>query len=841
MEPSGFNESRETIGSSEAGETPDAPDAEDGRPADDVGVAPASPAPLEHGQADFFDVRPSVARTSLPGSPGSCPRGPWTNRRSRAPLAEGTVGEATPLEDPFIEGTVGEATPLEDPFIEGTVGDGTSGEGTAIEEPFIEETVGDATFAYDTQEQGSSADLTAAGEPVPEEPSDGPGPFAGVTVLAETDGDGRVPDESADRHRFFDDGPTGDDLADHRASFADQPVDDDSASGALRERPSLEAGTEPAGDAEVRNLTVVDGWATPEATDELSERPADDGGADPWAWSPEPEVAAEPAATWFPEAVLNDVPLPTTTTCRRATRGVRGLDDPGSSLPGPHDDRAGPAPDPSDPGAGRSTIFQPTGGWSSTADPTPASEPWSVWGPGAADGVGAGSPPVQPSTWKPAWQAEPQSHHPTPAVWESPADPAASPWRVDGPQSGPEPVGAPSPPQSPATGSDPVWGSAWQPPDPVGWGSPSGDEPGAWIPSAREPGSDRETSVGTDPTVGADTEAPGAALTAAAGPGRCRARRRHLGAARGACSRGSPRPVARSPSARCRRESVRRSAPAPAAVHARGRRSARGTRWRLLTGRQAAQVPPRSASVLTSHPSVLVQSPRRSVDTCSVANPPPRTLRDHLVATGVITREQLAWAEGQPAGPGGLATTLLTAGLVTEGQLVAAAAERLGLEFVDLDKIKPDPRLSRRLPEAAARQVRAVPVSEDAQGLVVATADAHRLPETLAWLATQAGVPVRAVAAAPGAVDRYLGRLYAQPLDTQRASASPLDRLLATVIDQGGSDLHLSVGKPPGIRVDGHLWPVEGSGRSSHRRRPVTWSLSGRWERRPATAVRGGP
>jgi len=175
----------------------------------------------------------------------------------------------------------------------------------------------------------------------------------------------------------------------------------------------------------------------------------------------------------------------------------------------------------------------------------------------------------------------------------------------------------------------------------------------------------------------------------------------------------------------------------------------------------------------------------------------------------VITRKQLAWAEGQPAGPAGLTSTLLTSGLVTEAQLVAAAADRLGLEFVDLDTIKPDGRLARRLPEAAARQVRAAPISENTEGLVVATADPTNT-ETVSWLVTQSGVAVRAVAAAPGAVDRYLDRLYAQRVDAKRLSASPLDRLLAAVVEQGGSDLHLSVGKSPGIRVDGHIWPVDG-------------------------------
>lgn len=37
-----------------------------------------------------------------------------------------------------------------------------------------------------------------------------------------------------------------------------------------------------------------------------------------------------------------------------------------------------------------------------------------------------------------------------------------------------------------------------------------------------------------------------------------------------------------------------------------------------------------------------------------------------------------------------------------------------------------------------------------------------------------------------------------------------LARLLATTIDLGGSDLHLKVGRPPAVRVDGAIRPVEG-------------------------------
>ena len=37
-----------------------------------------------------------------------------------------------------------------------------------------------------------------------------------------------------------------------------------------------------------------------------------------------------------------------------------------------------------------------------------------------------------------------------------------------------------------------------------------------------------------------------------------------------------------------------------------------------------------------------------------------------------------------------------------------------------------------------------------------------------------------------------------------------LGKLLALLVEQGGSDLHLSIGSPPRLRVDGKLVEIEG-------------------------------
>ena len=200
-----------------------------------------------------------------------------------------------------------------------------------------------------------------------------------------------------------------------------------------------------------------------------------------------------------------------------------------------------------------------------------------------------------------------------------------------------------------------------------------------------------------------------------------------------------------------------------------------------------------------------------------------RSIGDVLAARGVITADQLAWARDQ-RGAGSVAGVLLGAGIVTEAQVVAAAGEHLGVPFADLDASPPDPSLAARLSAEAARRSRAVPIACDGTSLTVAIADPTDA-ELLAWVARQAGMPVRASIATPAAVARALELLYAAapvqaPATDAVAAGSPsgappragtsLDTMLGHVVAKEASDLHLSVGKPPAIRIDGQIWPLDG-------------------------------
>ncbi len=178
------------------------------------------------------------------------------------------------------------------------------------------------------------------------------------------------------------------------------------------------------------------------------------------------------------------------------------------------------------------------------------------------------------------------------------------------------------------------------------------------------------------------------------------------------------------------------------------------------------------------------------------------------MSRGVITREQFQWAASQQPQPaGGVAAVLLEAGLITEADAVAAVAEQIGVPFVDLDARPPDPRLAGRIPAGIARVARAVPVAEDGGRLVVALADPTDADQ-IARLEAAAGSPISPAATPPSALDRALDQLY--PVRPAATSVAPLDTLLGEAVRRSASDLHLTVGKPPGMRIHGAIWPLEG-------------------------------
>jgi twitching motility protein PilT len=190
-----------------------------------------------------------------------------------------------------------------------------------------------------------------------------------------------------------------------------------------------------------------------------------------------------------------------------------------------------------------------------------------------------------------------------------------------------------------------------------------------------------------------------------------------------------------------------------------------------------------------------------------------RQLGESLVNRRLLSRdvlEQLLVDEANNGVP--LAKLLVTAGHVTDADLLSVVAEQLGIEYINLEQAIIEPDALDRLDARIARQLVAVPISVDDDGVVVAVADPFtaKLRETLE---TACGSPVSVALAPKRAIDRLLSDYFT--LDESEAPAIEiqeemhLNDLLMVLVENAGSDLHLTAGTPPQIRVNGALRPLE--------------------------------
>ena len=200
-------------------------------------------------------------------------------------------------------------------------------------------------------------------------------------------------------------------------------------------------------------------------------------------------------------------------------------------------------------------------------------------------------------------------------------------------------------------------------------------------------------------------------------------------------------------------------------------------------------------------------------------------LGDVLVAQGVIDASVLEQALAQGGDGTPVGRTLVSMGAVTEAQIVAAIARQMGVPFADCSPGAVDANAALLLPRSVAEELGALPVQfTPDNGLLVAVTDptdtaimervtkvtgmhAHPALAVRADLdlaihhLTQDSEPV-AVAQADPAVDESNLLMF------ERSSTLDLDAALDVLVARGGSDLHLTVGVPPVIRVHGELEPL---------------------------------
>jgi twitching motility protein PilT len=197
--------------------------------------------------------------------------------------------------------------------------------------------------------------------------------------------------------------------------------------------------------------------------------------------------------------------------------------------------------------------------------------------------------------------------------------------------------------------------------------------------------------------------------------------------------------------------------------------------------------------------------------------PSSRSVGEFLVARKVLSRDVLEEAlirECETGVP--LAKILSSEGLVAERDLVAAVADQLGLSMWDPDQEPIPAILGGMLPLALCQRHRAVAVGMNGNELTVAMENPTD-QQAIDQIASETGWTIVPVLAAASDVSLAIEVLYgvedtAKPAETAegdmevpKPSELHLNALLAEMVELGASDLHLSAGLPPCIRVDGHI------------------------------------
>jgi twitching motility protein PilT len=195
---------------------------------------------------------------------------------------------------------------------------------------------------------------------------------------------------------------------------------------------------------------------------------------------------------------------------------------------------------------------------------------------------------------------------------------------------------------------------------------------------------------------------------------------------------------------------------------------------------------------------------------------PSRQLGEFLIGRKVLSRETLEDALVREFESGVPLAKILTAeNLVSERDLVAAVAAQLGYPFWESERQPIQPGVERLVSGEIARRRCVVVLAVDRDRVMLAMED----PSDQAAsdeIAGVTGLAVTPVVAVRSDLLEALDLFYPAPPEAIAASLrgpAPelhVNDLLAKVAELGASDLHLTVGIPPSVRIDGQISPLEG-------------------------------
>jgi twitching motility protein PilT len=225
-----------------------------------------------------------------------------------------------------------------------------------------------------------------------------------------------------------------------------------------------------------------------------------------------------------------------------------------------------------------------------------------------------------------------------------------------------------------------------------------------------------------------------------------------------------------------------------------------------------------------------------------------KQLGDVLLERGMVTAEQLNFAVQQEQRTGESAwKILMERGVLTEKDLVRARAAQVGMEFVDVKAARPPAEVLRLLPEEAAQRQMAMPIRLEGTHLTVAlaeptnhlaigeierltncqvTAAAGYRPDLLEVIPLAYARAMNGVAEDEPPPPSDVGSFSAEDLPMVEAAPEPVEVVaeapsggdkepnladfLIAVIETDASDLHLTGGLPPMVRIHGELEPIPG-------------------------------
>ncbi len=207
-----------------------------------------------------------------------------------------------------------------------------------------------------------------------------------------------------------------------------------------------------------------------------------------------------------------------------------------------------------------------------------------------------------------------------------------------------------------------------------------------------------------------------------------------------------------------------------------------------------------------------------------------RQLGELLVDERILSREELeeqlhaAVASRRP-----LAQVVVENGSARSRDVLAVAAAQLGIRYVPLDgygRVTPAPDALGLLNGEQAHELVALPIASDDRGRLIVAMDDPLDENRLAMVrqATQSDVVLALAHRAE--LTRAIEAAYGPPQDTGAVAGNPAgasDREVATIdatvndllvelMRNEGSDLHVTAGSPPQMRVNGELLPVPGFG-----------------------------